>query len=422
MTDLKLIQKILNCNGFVVSDYNFCDTDQTLNLWIKPHKNGRLCPECGRRCNIVKNPNRKGRSWRDIPLGDWKVELHYCPHEIICPTHGRRQEKIPWAAAFSRVTHRFEFQLLCMAREMTLSAVAGILKVPLSTLSDTLHRCVERERSNHEIGELKSLGIDEISYAKGRKFATIVYDLDRSKVVWIGKGKGRETIDHFFNDILGIEKALKVTTASCDMAEAYVGAIEHHCKNAELVLDRFHVVKAINDAVDEVRKEAWRSMGKNERKVIKGLRWLLYRHSKTRTKSETRTLNELRKGNNRIYRAWVLKDEFEKVWTYSYRKNAENFLQAWITRALRSKIAPLKKFALTVRKHFHRVTAFSITKLTNAVAEGLNRMIKILKNRASGFYSLRVYSDMIFLKVGDLDIADQIPKTFQTNCFEANSR
>ena len=73
--------------------------------------------------------------------------------------------------------------MLCMAREMTLSAVAGILKVPLSTLSDTLHRCVERERSNHEIGELKSLGIDEISYAKGRKFATIVYDLDRSKVV-----------------------------------------------------------------------------------------------------------------------------------------------------------------------------------------------------------------------------------------------
>lgn len=420
MTDVKLIQKLLNCNGLVVSDYDFCDTDQTLHLWIKPHKNGCRCPDCGRRCTIVTNANRKERLWTDLPLGEWKVVFHYCPHEITCPTHGRRQEQIPWAEAFSRVTKRFEFQMLCFAREMTLSAVAGLLKIPLSTLSDILHRCVERERRDHEIEELSFLGIDEISYEKGRKFATIVYDLERSKVVWIGKGKGRETIDHFFINVLGKEKASKVRVASCDMAEAYVGAIEHHCNNASLVLDRFHVVKAANDAVDEVRKEAWRSMGKEERRASRGLRWLLYRHSKTRTATDTRTLNELRKANNRIYRAWVLKDEFQRVWDYRYRKRAEDFLQAWITRALRSRIEPMKKFALTVRKHFHRITVFSVTKITNAVAEGLNRIIKILKNRASGFQSLKVYSDMIFLKVGDLDIPAQISEEFQTRCFGAN--
>ena len=256
---------------------------------------------------------------------------------------------------------------------------------------------------------------------KGKKFATIVYDLERSKVVWIGKGKGRETIDHFFENVLGKEKSSNVKTASCDMAQAYIGAIEQYCKNAELVLDRFHVVKAINDAVDEVRKEAWRELCKDERKAIKGLRWLLYRHSTTRKKSDTKTLNDLKKGNNRIYRAWVLKDEFEKIWTYSYRKSAEDFLKAWITRTLRSRIEPMKKFARTVRKHFHRITAFTTTKLTNAVAEGLNRMIKILKNRASVFHKLKVYSDMIYLKVGDLDIPAQIPDDFKTRCFGGNS-
>lgn len=421
MTDIKLIQKLINCNGFVISDYDFCDTDETIRLWIKPYKNGRLCPECGRRGTIVKNSLRKERVWRDLPLGDWKVDLHYCPHEITCPTHGRKQESIPWAAPFSRVSHRFEYQMLCMAKEMTLSAVAGILKMPLSTLSDILHRCVQRERKDHEIGTLTSLGIDEISYTKGKKFATIVYDLERSKVVWIGKGKGRETIDHFFENVLGKEKSSKVKAASCDMAQAYIGAIEHYCKNAELVLDRFHVVKAINDAVDEVRKEAWRELCKDDRKAIKGLRWLLYRHSTTRKKSDTKTLNDLKKGNNRIYRAWVLKDEFEKIWTYSYRKRAEDFLKAWITRTLRSRIEPMKKFARTVRKHFHRITAFTTTKLTNAVAEGLNRMIKILKNRASGFHKISVYSDMIYLKVGDLDIPAQIPDDFKTRCFGGNS-
>jgi transposase len=198
-----------------------------------------------------------------------------------------------------------------MAKEMTLSAVAEIPKIALSTLSDILHRCVQRERKDHEIGTLTSLGIDKIPYPKGKKFATIVYDLERSKVVWIGKdkGKGRETIDHFFDKVLGKEKSSNVKTASCDMAQAYIGAIEQYCKNSKLALDRFHVVKAINDAVDEVREEAWSGLSKDERKAIKVLHWLLYRNFTTRNKSDTKTLNDLKKGNNKIYRAWVLKEK-----------------------------------------------------------------------------------------------------------------
>ena len=122
ITDIKLIQKLINCNGFVISDHDFCDTDETIRLWIKPYKNGRLCPECGRRGTIVKNSLRKERVCRDLPLGEWKVDLHYCPHEIVCPTHGRKQESIPWAAPFSRVSHRFECH---PSWGVTLSAVAG---------------------------------------------------------------------------------------------------------------------------------------------------------------------------------------------------------------------------------------------------------------------------------------------------------
>ena len=193
-----------------------------------------------------------------------------------------------------------------------------------------------------------------------------------------------------------------------------MGAIQAHCPNAQLVLDRFHVVKALNDAVDEVRKEQWRQASTKERISLKGLRWLLYRHSSNRTRQDTQTLKALEKANRRIYRAWRLKDEFEQLWEYKARWAAVAFLKRWTTTALRSRLDPLRKFVRTVREHSAGILAFVDTRLTNAVAEGLNRIVRMVKNRASGFRSLDAFADMIFLCVGDLDIPAQIPARFRT--------
>ena len=142
-----------------------------------------------------------------------------------------------------------------------------------STLSNCLHRVITRVRTGHTIRGLVTLGADEIAYCKGRKYATIIYDLDRSHVVWVGQGKGRETIDRFFNEQLSAGQKQRIRWASCDMSRAYTGAIKHHCPNATLVIDRFHVVKALNEALDAVRKDEWRGLDKRGRQAIKGLTW-----------------------------------------------------------------------------------------------------------------------------------------------------
>jgi len=297
---------------------------------------------------------------------------------------------------------------------MTQKAAAEILKMPTSTLSDLLHRVINRARDGHRIRGLTTVGIDEISYCKGRKFATIVYDLDRACVLWVGKGKGRETIDRFFQEALSAEQRKRVRWASCDMSDAYINAIRHHLPNVSLVIDRFHLVKALNSAVDEVRKEEWRQLDVKGRQAIKGLRWLLSLHSRNRTKAHTRFLNRLRQSNRRIHRAWVLKDEFEQFWTYRSETVARRFLKRWMTAALRSRIPSLRVFVTTLRKHFDNVVTFIKRPLTNAVGEGLNRIIKIVKNRASGFRTLDSFADLIFLTVGDLDILAQIPSELRT--------
>ena len=413
MTSNTLLRKLLRLKTLKVSGFEFKNRDKELHLAVKPHKNGCRCPHCGRRGRIVRQTTTF-RVWEDVPILGLRILFHYAPKEIECPTHGRVQEEIPWAEAYARVTYRLEYRICALCQIMTQKAAAEILRMPTSTLSDLLHRIITRTRSGHKIRGLRTVGVDEISYCKGRKFATIVYDLDRACVLWVGKGKGRETIDRFFEEALSEGQRARVLWASCDMSEAYINAIKHHLPNVTLVIDRFHVVKALNGALDEVRKEEWRQLDSKGRKAIKGLRWLLSLHSRNRTKDNTRVLNQLRKSNRRIHRAWVLKDEFEQFWDFQSISEAEEFLKRWMTAALRSRIASLRTFVTTLRKHYANIITFIERPLTNAVGEGINRIIKIIKNRASGYRHLEKFADMIFLTVGDLDIPAQIPSELRT--------
>ena len=414
MAGMKFVSNLLRFKGFRAVNVWFegRGRQEEVVVAVKPHKTGSRCPECGRRGKIVHT--LKPRRWQDGRVCGRSLWLQYCPREIRCPTHGRRTEQSPWAVPSARVSCRFEYLLLRYCQWMPQVIAARMLGIAASTLSDILHRVIERERQGHKIRGLKTIGIDEIAFAKGHKYATVVYDLERSCVVWVGRGKGRETIDRFFTHRLSDYQKAQIKWACCDMSEAYIGAIQEHGPNAQLVLDRFHVAKALNEAVDEVRKEQWREASGEHRQVLKGLRWVLLQHSAHRSRKDHHTLKALEKANRRIYRAWRLKDEFEHFWDYKARWAAERFLNSWSTAALRSRLAPLRKFVATVRKHAASITAFADTRLTNAVAEGLNRIIRMVNNRASGFASLEAFADMIYLCVGDIDIPAQIPARFRT--------
>lgn len=414
MTNSKFICKLLKLKGLKVSSFWFKGRGKELHLFVKPLKNGCRCPECDRRGKIKRTmPNV--RLWRDVCVCGLTVFLVYCPKEIDCPTHGRVQEQIPWADSFARISYRLEYVILVYSQMMTQKAAAELLHLPSSTFSDILHRTIERVRDGHRIRGLKAIGIDEVSYQKGHKYITVVYDLERACVLWVGKGKARDTIDTFFKEQLSDYQRKQIRWACCDMSETFIGAIKTHCPNAILVLDRFHIVKALNSAVDEVRKEQWRNATGDERKALKGLRWILYKHPSNRSKEDKSILKELRKGNRRIQRACVLKDEFERFWNFKASWAALRFFKRWSTTALKSRLEPLRKFVRTMRKHTDDITSFAESDgLTNAVAEGLNRIIGIIKNRASGYATVQALADLIYLTIGDMDIPAHIPARHRT--------
>ncbi len=411
MTVNKFLKNLLKMTELAISNFELNMEKETLNLFVKPYKNGCLCPKCRRRGKILCTVDL--RNWRELSFYGLNIYLWYAPREIVCPTHGRIQEWIPWAEPYSHYTLRFEYGLVVYAKMMTQKAAAELLGISTSSFSDLLHRIIHRIRKDHKIRDITTIGVDEVSYCKGSKFVTVVYDIERSCVVWVGKGKGRSTIDKFFKEMLTDRQKEKIKYGTCDMGAAYIGAIETHCPNAELVLDRFHIAKAINDAVDDVRKEEWRDATGDKRKALKGLRWILYKHPSNRTKNESKMLNSLRKSNRRIHRAWILKDEFNRFWDYKAPWAAERFLKRWGTTALKSRIEPIRKFVKTIRKHQHRILPFIGTRITNAIGEGINRVIKIVKNRASGFRELYAFINMIYLTVGDVDIPGQFPENFR---------
>jgi len=349
MTEFKPIAKLLKFKGFRCAGLAFRRRNR-LDVLVKPYKNGCRCPECGRRGTIVRQRSEP-RFWRDIPVGPWSI--WYWPPEIRCASHGRVTERLPWADAGARVSYRFEFLMLRYCQIMSQKATAQLLRDPASTVSDLLHRSMQRLREGYRIRELRAIDIDEISYHKGQTHAT-------------------------------------------------------------LVLDQFDVVKALNEAIDEVRKEQWRQATQADRKTLKGLRWLLYRHSSTRTKRDTRSLRALDKHNHRIYRAWQLKEEFEQFWNYKATWAAERFIKRWTKSALLSRLEPMRQFVRTLRRHQQAVVAFIDSRVTNAIAEGINRIVRILKNRPSGYRHLDAFSDMIYLAVGDVDLPEQIPARFRT--------
>lgn len=410
--ECSLLRKILGYVGLTIVRFKIQPIKGVLHLWVKPFRNGSCCPKCGRRCKLTGR-SRSPRTWRDVPICGLSVSLHYRPREIFCPTHKKLQEAVPWATPKARYTLRLEYEVMRLCRATTQKEAAATLGLPKSTIADILHRSVDRLRDGHRIRGLKKVGIDEISYRKGHRYLTVVYDLERHHVVWVGKGRARDTIDRFFKEYLSPGQKKRIEVACCDMSPTYIGAIQEHLPSAKLVLDRFHVIKALNEAVDEVRKELWRSLDTTRRKELKGLRFILLKNAANRTDAERSALSRIALSHRRIYRATMLKDELSLLWENGDHEAAESFLKRWCKTALLSRIEPIRRFVATVKNHLDGILA-SICGVTNAVAEGLNRVIRMVKNRASGYRSTDNFSNMIYLVVGDLDLPAQIGKENRT--------
>jgi transposase len=243
------------------------------------------------------------------------------------------------------------------------------------------------------------LGMDEFAIQKGHRYATVVLEPDTRRVLWVGRGRGREDIRPFFEK-LGEEGRKRIEAVVMDMWEPYEQEVGVQCPQAEIVYDLFHVKsKYGREVIDRVRVDEANRLkdDKPAREVVKGAKWILLRNRDNLRHQDRVRLQELLAANRHLATVHVLKDDLAHLWDFVYEGAARRFWEGWFTRALRSRIEPLKRFAVKLNERIHGILAHCRHPLNTSILEGINNKIKVIKRMAYGFRD----DEYFFLRIRD---------------------
>ena len=271
---------------------------------------------------------------------------------------------------------------------------------------DAVEHVVTFGLEHRVLGQIDAIGVDEIQYAKGHKYLTLVYqiDLDVTRLLWVGRERTIESFQGFFT-VIGDELASKIVFVCSDMWEPYLKVIREKCSEALHILDRFHIVAKMNKALDEVRAgESRRMASEGGVPVLKKSRWLLLKREENLKTEQRFRLRDLLRYNLKTVRAYLLKEAFQQLWDYNSPAWAGKFLDDWCRQVMRSRIEPMKKIARSLRQHRELILNYFRAQklLSSGVVEGLNNKAKVTMRKSYGFRTFRCLELALYHSLGKL--------------------
>jgi transposase len=344
------------------------------------------CGVCGKRCREVHDI-RKQREWRDLSMRKLPLKLLYRPRRVECPRCGVRVEEFPWAEPWARVTTALSNAVAVLARKLSWQGTAREYGLNWKSVATIVKRAVTYGLKHRVRPPVHAIGIDEVSRRKGQVYLTVVYDLERRVLLWVGDDRTEEAVRPFFIEEMGRRRCRTLRVVCMDMWAPYAKLVRDHAVNAQILFDRFHIVKHLSDAVDAARRELWRQLTSKEKVEVKGTRWLLLKNPWNLTNDQKERLSTLVRWNLPLVRAWYLKESFQLFWGHKQPWRAKQHLLKWIHSAMRSRLEPFKRFARMLRSHLDGVLAWTRTRLSNGAVEGMNNKIKSISHRSFGFRS-----------------------------------
>ena len=353
------------------------------------------CGVCRRRCRRVHSI-REERQWRDLSMRKATLILRYRPRRIDCPRCGVRVEDFPWAEPWARVTRALGNAVALLARELSWQGRARQYGLNWKTVAGIVRRAVQYGLGKRKRPPVHVIGIDEVSRRKGQVYLTVVYDLERRVLLWVGDDRTEEAVKPFFTKAMGRRRCATLRVVCVDMWAAYANLVEEYARNAQILFDRFHIVKHLNEAVDEVRRSEMRRLVGKEKAEFKSTRWLLLKNPWNLTTDQQERLSTLVRLNLPIVRAWYLKEAFQLFWDYRQRARARAHLEKWMNSAMRSRLEPLKRFVRMLRSHLAGILAWTNIRLSNGALEGMNNKIKSISHRSFGFRSAKNFIAAIY--------------------------
>jgi transposase len=312
-------------------------------------------------------------------------------------------ERLPWATPWQRITEALSLALARLSQMLSWKETSEHYAVDWKTVASAVKNAVTEGLRRRKWKPLRAIGIDEVSRSKGQRYLTLVYDLERRRLVWIGENRDAETMRRFFA-WLGPRKARSVVIVCCDMWAVYLEAVRANLQRAKVVFDRFHVVKHLNRAVDEVRRQTWRLLRGEEKSAFKKTRWLWLKNPWNLKREEKRRLSELCRRNSPIVRAYYLKETFQRFWDYKSPGWSEPYMKQWLWWASHCRLEPFVKFGRMIRKHLDGILLWTRLPVANGALEGMNNKVKVVSHRAYGYRTVETYITAIWHGCAELPL------------------
>ena len=402
-----IFNRVLHFKSFVVREAKF-EEHSTGNgailLQIESRKNGLIhCSGCGKPRRFYDHLSE--RRFEFVPLWGIAVFLAYRMRRVNCERCGVKVEMVPWCDGKHRLTETYMWFLATWAKRLSWSEVASIFGTSWDSVCRSVEHAVEWGLAHRNLQGLKAIGIDEIARAKGHAYLILVYEIGPLKrLLAIAENRTEASLRSCL-DSLGDSVCSGVQFVCSDMWRPYLNVISQKLENTVHILDRFHVMQKFGKALDDIRAEEAKQLKRDGyEQVLKHSRWSLLKRKNNLTEKQEVKLAEVLKYNLRTVRAYILREEFQQFWGYTYATWAERFLNKWTTRVMRSRLEPMKKVAQTLRNHQPLILNWFKARgaISSGVVEGLNNKVKVVTRKSYGFRSTRITKLALFHTLGHL--------------------
>ena len=402
-----ILNRVEPFKSFVYGKIQWVEGTERPALEVEVHarKNGRpICSGCGRPrpCYDHLPPRR----FRFVPL--WGIPMYfvYAMRRVNCPTCGVIVERVPWAEGKCHLTTRFRWFLARWAKHLSWEEVAGLFHTSWRDVFESVKHAVSWGLAHRNLGGIEAIGVDEIQWQRGHHYLTLVYQIEdgMKRLLWVAEERTEESLRGFFK-MLSDEARGSIRFVCSDMWQPYLNVIADQVRQAVHVLDRFHIMKKMNEAIDEVRRRETRQLEDDGYEpVLKHSRWCLLKRPENLTEKQTVKLAELLKYNLKSVRSYLLREDFQRFWEYVSPGWAGKFLDQWCTRTLRSRLEPMQKIVFSLREHRDLILNWFLARgtVSSGTVEGLNNKCKLTMRKAYGFRMYETIKIALFHTLGDL--------------------
>jgi transposase len=340
------------------------------------------CSGCGARTRRVRDA--ADRTWADLPWAGHPVTLVYRQRRVRCRRCGIRTEQIEFADAKARVTRRLQQLIGLDCQSMPTSHAAVRHAVSWGAARRAEQRFLARWDQHRPKRRPRHLGLDEIQRGKGQQFWTVLSDIVHGEVIGLRQDRTETTATTLLTTDLDARQRAAVQAVCTDMHRAYLNAVAAALPAADIVFDKFHVLQHASAALDDVRRQEFFRAGDVMRAVGRGKRWLLLRRWKTVRGSKRRELEALFAVNRRLFKAYVLREQLDRLWTYKTPQGVGQFLLGWIKALRWQRLPEMERLGAFLAAHLEGIAAYCFHPVRFGVVESLNTTIKAVLRRARG--------------------------------------